>query len=225
MQVSDLSGFSFLGASGFPPLTVFFVIVLGLVFSSYIRIATVLGIVRMGLGFASLSAAFATAGLALALSFFVMLPTLTEAGNAVDRIVLPRGAALTDSERETALKEATAVWKGFVQKHTDQEIRDKFAKVALARAPKTQPSGDSVENSWQVLAPAFVTSELKSAFATGLSLFLPFLVIDLLVSAGVTAAGLENLNSATIAFPLKILLFVLVDGWTLITTNLVASYS
>jgi flagellar biosynthetic protein FliP len=209
-------------------LTVFLLLFLALLFSCYVRLVTVLSIVRTGLGVTSLPTAFVTAGLALALTFFVMYPTLREAGAALDGVAAERGAALSDGDRVVAITRAVAVWRKFLLKHTPEAERSRFAQIAL-RLDSTQPdNAEALEKrgaSWQVLAPAFVTSELKIAFGTGLSLLLPFFIIDLLIATVMTSLGVESLNASLVALPFKLLLFVLVDGWALITTNLVTAYT
>ena len=81
-----------------------------------------------------------------------------------------------------------------------------------------------VSNSWQVLAPAFLVSELKKGLSTGLNLLLPLLIIDILVATVIVALGYESLNPHLIALPLKLALFLALDGWMLITTNLISTY-
>ena len=197
---------------------VFILALLALLLSSYVKLVTVLSIVRTGFGIYSLPSAFVTTGLALVLSFFVMYPTLQGSLAEVDRIL--RGtAAPNDQVRAQALNAGIQKWKEFLSAHTSELEKAKFAEIVQQSTPPVDLS-----NSWRVLAPAFLVSELKGAFATGLSLFLPFLVIDLLVALALAAVGLERLDPVLAAFPFKLLLFVAVDGWALITTNLVAAY-
>jgi len=215
---------------GFSAIGLVALLLVALVFSSYVKIVTVLGILRAGLGVASLPSALVTTGLAFALSFFVMLPTLRESAKVVDSYQNAKGTIRTDSARVQALALAFAKWKAFLLRHSHLEQRQRFAELARQidqrKISKSKGSATIVDSkSWRVLAPAFLVSELKEAFATGLSLFLPFLIIDLLVMNVLAAVGLDRMSSASVAFPFKLLLFVMVDGWGLITANLVQTYA
>ena len=101
-------------------------------------------------------------------------------------------------------------------RHSDMALFARLAKVAPDVRPEAMP--------FMVIVPAFVASELKSAFQIGFMLFLPFLVIDLVVSSTLMSMGMMMLPPAFISLPFKILLFVLVDGWDLITRSLVESF-
>jgi flagellar biosynthesis protein FliP len=211
---------STIGQLGLSAFTVFFLFLLVLVLSSYIKLATVLGIVRIGFGVDSLPSTLITGGLALVLSFFVMWPTISSSCSSMDRVLGTE--VVTDELRAKALNAGLLEWKQFVERHANPEDRQRFLEIANRGATAETIEQD---DSWRVLAPAFLVSELKEAFATGLSLFLPFLVIDLLVASVLAALGSEHISSGLVSFPFKILLFVMVDGWAIITTNLVASYS
>src|SRR5690606_23380959 len=116
-----------------------------------------------------------------------------------------------------------SVWKGFLQKNSHESEVARFLDLAR-QMPADDGTASLQSGSWRVLAPAFLVSELKEAFATGFSLFLPFLVIELVVAHLLVAVGLERLSPGVVSLPFKLLVFVLVDGWTLITTGLVTSY-
>ncbi|MFN8391705.1 MAG: flagellar type III secretion system pore protein FliP [Bdellovibrionota bacterium] len=212
---------------GLSVISVLVLVFLALLFSCYVKIVTVLGMVRAGIGLGSLPAAFVTGGLALALSFFVMFPQLRDSANAMDG-VLKSKSVVTDRDRAQAVNAGVAKWKQFLEQHVHPDELHRFSGIATKlnqKAGAEVGEQESLEHSWQILAPAFLVSELKDAFRTGLSVFLPFLVIDLLAATILVAVGLERLNPSVVSFPLKVLLFVLVDGWALITTNLVATYS
>ena len=210
-------------ALGFSAIGLLMLVALALVFSSYVKIITVLGILRVGLGVHSIPSALVTGGLAIALTFFVMYPTLQRGAQSME-------VARTKAGPVAALDAAADEWKKFVKRHTHEEELKRFVEIAIKIDSDTgsEVRGDASSeyaNSWRTLAPAFLVSELKEAFATGLSLFLPFLVIDLLVSNILVAVGLDRVSPIVVALPFKLLLFVLLDGWTLITTNLVATYA
>lgn len=215
---------------GFSALAIIVLAGLALLFSSYVKIVTVLGILRAGLGLHSLPSAFVTGGLAFALSVFVMFPTLRDASRAMDAAAKSK-PVISDVDRAAAVDAGMQEWRKFLKKHARAEELARFSDLAAQmqkrQAPaseKASPDSGAYAESFQVLAPAFFVSELRAAFATGLSLFVPLLIVDLVAAAALTAAGMETLNPHAVAFPFKLLLFVLLDGWTLITSNLVATY-
>jgi len=219
---------------GFSSLAFLVIVLLALVLSSYVKIATVLAILRAGLGFNSLPSVLVTGGLAVSLAFFSMYPTMRSAARAMEG-VRSSGTA-SEAERVRGFQAAAEEWKHFVVKHAHAEERARFAEVALrintpapaAGAPPAASSPEEKErlsSTWQVLAPSFVVSQLKEAFKVGLTVILPLFVIDLLVAHILVALGLTQLSPILIALPFKLVLFVAVGGWSLITSNLVATYA
>ena len=212
---------------GYPVVLVAAYAFAALLLSSYVKIATVLSILKAGLGVNGLPSAMVTGGLALALSFFVMYPTIRDSGQAVDAALRAKGGVLSDADRSFALDAGVQEWKKFLQKNAQPEELQRFAQLAAegdrAQGKKDQGAAGYGE-SYRVLAPAFFVSELRQAFKIGLSIFVPFLIIDLLCAVVLALAGVDSLNPHLVGLPLKLLLFVAVDGWTLITTNLAASY-
>ncbi len=196
--------------------------------SSYVKIATVLGVVRVGMGIGSFPGIFITGSLAFFLSLFIMFPTLEASINAAHQVV-KRESLPPEQVRVKAFVAGARVWGKFLHTHAEPEERVRFEQ--LARKLKFQDAqaenipGETDSESFQVLAPAFIVSELKEAFATGLHIFLPFLVVELIVANLLVAVGLIQLNPTLVSFPFKLLLFVMADGWTLITGNLVLSYT
>ena len=209
-----------LGKFGFSALALVAIIGSFLLLSAYVKIVTVLHIVRTGLGFDSLPGVVVTGALALVLTFFVMSPTLERSFDAMES-VSERGA--TDDTRARAVSASLEAWKPFLVANSGEKDRRQFAELA-------QPQGAAAEaieaqmSSWRVVAPAFVVSQLRDAFRVGLRLLLPFLLIDLLVGAVFAGLALDRMNPNVVSFPLKLLLFVSVDGWGLIAANLVRSY-
>lgn len=219
-------GISVFGQLGFSAVSLGLLLVLALLLSSYIKIATVLGMVRLGFGFSSLPSAFVTGGLAVSLSFFVMYPTLQRSTAAMDKTIAAKSAALiTDADRAAALNAGIAEWKPFLQKFAEKKDVERFAEVATELDGADSSTTASLTNTWRILIPAFVVSELKRAFVTGMNVFLPFLVIDIVVMAVLAAIGFERLEPQFVSIPFKVAAFVLVDGWTIITSNLVSTYS
>jgi flagellar biosynthesis protein FliP len=225
---------SFIANLGFSVITVLVVLFFVLVFSAYVKIVTVLSIVRVGLGLGSLPAVFVVGGLSFGLSFFVMYPTLLDSSRAMDQVLQARSAPVSDQLRAAAFNAGLERWKVFLRTCAHKSEVERFTEIAAKldaagkvkdNEQKPEASASSVDpNSWRILAPAFLVSELKEAFATGLTLFLPLLVIDLFIANVLVAVGLERMSPAVVSFPFKLLLFVMVDGWTLITTNLVSTY-
>lgn len=152
-------------------------------------------------------------GLALFITFFVMSPTLTEIYNTA---YLP----MTEGEisQTDALQRGVAPLRAYMIKHTRE--KDLALFIRLANGPRPN-SFDDVATS--ALVPAFMISELKTAFQIGFVLFLPFLIIDLAVSSVLLSMGMMQLPPVVVSMPLKILLFVMVDGWYLIIGSLVKS--
>lgn len=208
--------FHSLDSFGFSTISIVLLAVIAVLLSSYVKLVTVLSIVRAGLGAYSLPSAFVTSGLALMLSLLVMYPTVEKSVSAINQQQVQEG-------EQKNFGPALSVWKDFLAKHAGEKEIVKFAEVAKKIEPQKSKSELSTE--FRVLAPAFIVSELKSAFATGLNLFLPFLIIELLVAHLLVSLGTSQLSPSFVSLPFKLLLFVMIDGWTLITTNLIATYS
>lgn len=181
----------------------------------FTRVIIVLGFVRRALGTQTLPPNQVVVGLALFLSLFIMAPTIErierEAWTPLQRKEISQVQALT------AAKDAV---KDFMLKHTRKSDLALFIRLAKEERPKS-----AADVSFTTLIPAFITSELKTAFQMGFVIFLPFLVIDLVVSAILMSLGMMMLPPITISLPFKILLFVLVDGWVLVVQGLAASYA
>jgi flagellar biosynthetic protein FliP len=183
--------------------------------TGFTRILIVLGFVRTGLGTPTAPPNQVLIGIAFFLTLFVMAPTLKEMKTeALD----PLTAHKIDDK--TALERAEDPLRKFMFKQTDESDLSLFVGLAGIKQPKTRADVPT----W-VLIPAFVTSELKTAFQIGFLIFLPFLVIDLVVSSTLMSMGMIMLPPAFISLPFKILLFVLVDGWSLVMQSVVESFS
>jgi flagellar biosynthetic protein FliP len=182
--------------------------------TSFTRFIVVLSLLRTGLGTQGAPPNAVLISLALFLSFFVMSPTFEQAW---EQGVKPLTAQqITEDE---AFARTAAPFRSFMLKHTRQEDLGLFIELSgreVARASETPMT---------VLAPAFMISELRRAFEIGFLLFLPFLIIDLVVSAILMAMGMMMLPPATISLPFKLIFFVLVDGWHLVAGSLVKSFT
>jgi len=182
--------------------------------TSFTRIIIVLGFLRRALGTQSLPPNQVMAGLALFLSLFIMTPTF----NRINDNALQPYLKETISQ-EVAFNATKDALRDFMLKQTRKNDLALFIHLAKEERPRT-----AADVSFMTLVPAFMTSELKTAFQMGFIIFLPFLVIDLVVSAVLMALGMMMLPPVVVSLPFKILLFCLVDGWTLLMQALVASY-
>jgi len=183
--------------------------------TSFTRIVIVLGFVRTSLGTQQMPPNQVLIGLALFLTFFVMSPTLSE----INQVALQPYLKGTITQT-AALQQAATPIKKFMFSHT----REKDLKLFLDYTKAPKPSGvDDI--SLTTLVPAYAISELKSAFQMGFMIFIPFLVIDMVVSSTLMAMGMMMLPPVMISLPFKILLFILVDGWYLVVKSLLISYS
>jgi flagellar biosynthetic protein FliP len=186
-----------------------------LMMTAFTRIVIVLAILRQALGLTQTPPNQVLVGLALLLTFFVMAPTFA----ALNREAIAPYAA-GQLALEPALERGARALHGFMLAQTRASDLKLFADMAGA-GPFARPA----EVPLSVLAPAFVTSELKTAFQIGFMLFLPFLVIDLVVASVLMSLGMMMLSPTLISLPFKLLLFVLVDGWALTMGSLAASFA
>lgn len=186
--------------------------------TSFLKIAVVLSIARSALGAPQVPPSTAVTGLALALSLLVMAP-VGERSLALARS-LPGERGLTGAA--AALGRATEPLRVFLSRHAGAEDRAAFLDVARRLRPEAPAPG---EEDLAVLAPAFVVSELRRAFTIGFLVFVPFLVVDLVVSNVLLALGLTQLSPTSVSLPFKLLLFVAVDGWKLLARALALSYA
>ena len=185
-----------------------------LMMTSFTRILIVLSILRQALGLQQSPPNQVLIGLSLFLSLFVMAPTLDKV-NA--EAIAPYAAGTINGEQ--AIAAGGTAFHAFMIRQTRQKDLALFAD--LAKAPKFARSEDVP---FSILLPAFVTSELKTAFQIGFMLFLPFLVIDLVVASVLMSLGMMMMSPTIVSLPFKLLLFVLVDGWALLMGSLAASF-
>ena len=182
--------------------------------TGFTRILIVLGFIRSGLGTPTSPPNQVLVGIALFLTLFVMAPTF----NAVKKDAIePLQAGKIDQAQ--AFKRGQEPLREFMFKQTRTKDLALFVSLAKMDRPKTRADIPT-----HVLIPAFIISELKTAFQIGFLIFLPFLVIDLVVSSTLMSMGMMMLPPVFISLPFKILLFVLVDGWDLVTRSLVQSF-
>jgi len=182
--------------------------------TGFTRILIVLSFIRTGLGTPTAPPNQVLVGIAFFLTLFVMSPTLkTIKHDAYDP--LQKGSI----SQTVALKRAELPLRDFMWKQTRDKDVALFVKLSDTKNVKTRADVPT-----QVLIPAFIISELKTAFQIGFLIFLPFLIIDLVVSSTLMSMGMMMLPPVFISLPFKILLFILVDGWNLVTSSLVQSF-
>ncbi len=185
-----------------------------LMMTSFTRIIIVLALLRQALGTLQSPPNQVLVGLSLFLTLFVMSPVL-------DKIYVQAYQPFTEDKLNImqALEKGSEPLKDFMLHQTRKEdlaLFVKIAKIPPIQGPEAVPL--------KILVPAYVISELKTAFQIGFIIFLPFLIIDLVVASVLMAMGMMMLSPVTISFPFKLMLFVLVDGWTLIIGSLVQSF-
>lgn len=185
-----------------------------LMMTAFTRIAIVLAILRQALGLGQSPPNQLLVGTALLLTLFVMKPQLDRIH---DSAWTPMLAGSLPAER--ALERTGAELKRFMLAQTRSRDLTRFAEIA-GGGPYARPADVPLV----VVMPAFVASELKTALEIGLVIYLPFLIIDLIVASVLMAMGMMMVSPATVSLPLKIALFVVVDGWTLVLGALAKSF-
>jgi flagellar biosynthesis protein FliP len=185
-----------------------------LMMTSFTRIIIVLSILRQALGLQQTPPNQVLVGLSLFLSLFVMQPVFSD---------INRTAIEPYGKEEISIEEGIArggeALHGFMLKQTRKSDLILFSNIA--KAPKFEKAADIP---FSILLPAFVTSELKTAFQIGFLIFLPFLVIDLMVASALMSLGMMMLSPVIVSMPFKLLLFVLIDGWALTMGSLASSF-
>ncbi|GGG12305.1 flagellar type III secretion system pore protein FliP [Paenibacillus abyssi] len=183
--------------------------------TSFTRIVIVLGFVRTSLGTQQMPPNQVLIGLALFLTFFIMAPTISQVNEVALQPYLK--GEITQTE---AFSEAAVPMKEFMISHT----REKDLLLFMNYTQMERPA-QLEDIPITVLVPAFVISELKTAFQMGFMIFIPFLIIDMVVASVLMAMGMMMLPPIMISLPFKILLFVLVDGWYLVVQSLLLSFN
>lgn len=185
-----------------------------LVTTSFTRIIISLSILRQALGTQQNPPNQVMVGLALFMTIFVMTPTITE----INKVALAPYTAGQIGIEEAGMKTA-GVMKSFMMRQTRQSD---IVMIAELRGDKGYDNAEALP--FTVAVPAFILSELRTAFTIGFLLFLPFLVIDIVVASVLMSLGMMMLSPMLVSMPFKLLLFVIVDGWALTVTSLVESF-
>jgi len=182
--------------------------------TSFTRIVIVLAFVRSALGTQQIPPTQVMIGLALCLTFFTMAPIYQDVNS---QAIVPYLAG--QMGQTEAMDKASIPIKSFMIKQTRQQDLSLFINMS-----KTEPPASNEDVSMSTLIPAFTISELKTAFQMGFYIFLPFLVIDIVVASTLMSMGMFMVSPVMISLPFKILLFVMTDGWYLVTKSLMESF-
>ncbi len=207
-----------------------------LTLTSFVKLSVVLSLLRNAIGAPDAPSGLVVTGLALVLTFFAMAPVAVDMVHAAAEAPAAPAAPVKPDKHSVdgalrvlvpaeyapqleAAERAAQPLRAFLLNHASPKDRETF--VALAKRIGRDVKGDEL---W-VIAPAFVASELRAAFAMAVLIFIPFLVIDLVVALALAAAGLATTSPQIVALPLKLLLFVAVDGWRLLLDALLRGYA
>ena len=202
-----------LGTLGMLP----FLIVMG---TCFVKLAVVFALVRNALGIQSIPPNMALHGLALVLTLYIMMPVGMESYNNL------RGQEFTldnTSTLEAAASVAIVPYRQFLTRHASESQIDFFIETGK-RLWGEKYEHELTRDNMFILIPAFVVGELTSAFEIGFLIYLPFIVVDLVISNILLAMGMMMLSPMTISLPFKLLLFVFLDGWSRLVQGLVLSY-
>lgn len=188
--------------------------------TAFLKLAVVMNLVRNALGVQQVPPNIVIYGLALILTVYVMAPI----GQQIYTAVASDPAALRSvGGLVTAVRKGAEPMRGFLERNSRPEQREFFVRTAK-RLWGPELARDVTPQDFMVLIPAFIVSELTAAFQIGFLLYLPFVVIDLIVSNILLAMGMMMMSPVTISLPLKLFLFVAVDGWTRLIHGLVLTY-
>jgi type III secretion protein R len=188
--------------------------------TSFTKIIVVLSLLRNALGLQQVPPNVVLNGMALVLTIYVMFPVGQQMG---DKIGAVEGLGSSTKSLLSAADTAKEPLRDFLLKHSHPRERAFFLRTAQKSLP-AERGAQVAERDFIVVLPAFTVSELSAAFQIGFLIFLPFLVVDLVVSNILMAMGMQMLTPTTVSLPFKLLLFVLVDGWVKLSHGLVLSY-
>jgi type III secretion protein R len=188
--------------------------------TSFVKLSVVLTLIRQALGVQSIPPNSAIYGLSIILTVYIMAPV---GMNVYDAL---KGKDLQLSQAERTLREieeAAEPFKDFLKKHVKPEQQDFFFRTTRSIWPE-KLANEVGRDSYMILIPAFTVSELTTAFEIGFLIYLPFIVIDLIVSNILLAMGMMMVSPLTISLPFKLFLFVMMDGWSRLIHGLVLTY-
>ena len=211
-----------------------------MVATSYLKIVVVMSLIRNALGIQSIPPNMVVNALAMILTFYIMAPMLGESWEIAKTELAKTNKAAASAAVATAnlqpptvnsffetdaIAKAAEPFRDFLSKHTSDRERAFFVSTAehlWAKTPDEPAQGDP--ESFYILIPSFCVSELTKAFQIGFLVYLPFIAIDIIVSNILLAMGMMMVSPVTISLPFKLLLFVMVNGWTLLVQGLIRGY-
>ena len=197
-----------------------------MVATSYLKIVVVISLIRNALGIQSIPPNMVVNALAMILTFYIMAPVLGEGWGILSKELATRkGAPAAQVLRETdAAAKATEPYREWLSARTDARSRQFFVSTAEQLWAKGDEPAKVDPESFYILVPSFCVSELSKAFQIGFLVYLPFIAIDIIISNIRLAMGMMMVSPVTISLPFKLLLFVMVNGWTLLIQGLVKGY-
>ncbi len=205
------------------------------ILTSYVKVNIILGFLRSGLGAQQVPGNLVMMALSLSITAFIMSPVINktfEIGQSVDQEIFSKSPQLKDLNKFTPLIEP---WKEFMHSHSGQRELAMLTELDSQRniLNEEKKKADVVENQiiaeqkqpeMKIIMPAFVLTEIKASFMMGFMVLLPFLVIDLVVANVLAGMGMYMLSPVIVSLPIKLILFVMSDGWLLLTKGIIQSY-
>ncbi|WP_186375636.1 EscR/YscR/HrcR family type III secretion system export apparatus protein [Yersinia massiliensis] len=186
----------------------------------YLKISVVLIMVRNAMGVQQVPSTMALNGIALLLSLFVMMPVIQD----VHQYMRTEQVDFSNVESmDNFVEGGLGSYKAYLKKYSDPDLLKFFESVQQGRSEDPSVEED-IEPTLFSLLPAYALSEIKSAFEIGFYIYLPFVVIDLIISSILLALGMMMMSPVTISVPVKLILFVAIDGWSLISKGLIMQY-
>jgi type III secretion protein R len=189
--------------------------------TSFLKVVVVLSLLRNAMGVQQIPPPMALNGLAIILTFFIMLPAASDTWDILQQQQMPEKINATEVMRLASV--GSVPLKTFMQRNTNPEVSGSLAQTARRIWPERFHHMAGTDN-WAVLILSFSLSEISRAFELGFLLYLPFICIDLVVSNILLAMGMMMVSPMTISLPFKLLLFVYLDGWTKVFQGLMLSY-
>lgn len=189
--------------------------------TSYTKLVIVFGLLRAALGLQQTPPTMVINGIAIILSVYIMAPVGMEAAEALQNRSF--GAKPGPAEMMVIFEAVKGPVKGFLEKHTLQRERQFFHKTAVSIWPKHRAEALAADD-LMVLVPSFMLSELTRAFQIGFIIYMVFIVVDMIVATVLLSLGMMMISPTTISLPFKLLLFVVLDGWSRLVHGLVLSY-
>ena len=189
--------------------------------TSYLKIVVVISLIRNALGIQSIPPNMVVNALAMILTFYIMAPVCSESWEIAKTELANKPAAVHETD---AVAKAAEPFRQFMLKHTGDRERAFFVNTAEKLWAKGDEPAAVDPEGFAILIPSFCVSELTKAFQIGFLVYLPFIAIDIIVSNILLAMGMMMVSPVTISLPFKLLLFVMVNGWTLLIQGLVRGY-